>query len=145
MNTDADAACLREALSRIPGTQMGDGGSVFRDRYQLPRPQWVWDRVQNSELEALAALSVFLTSESGNFEAVRQWLDQYRMECAGVHIAGGAAIHWVRGQSDARLRFVSGGQDALESLEHISAEFHELLREPPEFAVLWLEEPLRRS
>lgn len=146
--TLGEEACLpdtpeaaREKLRR--GLDLLTGGDVFLDRYHVPRPEWVWDRAANPRLEAVATLGAFLRRRGSDAAGVESWLAGYRREGPGVYTAGGAAILAGPEPGGSRLRFVSGGQDALESLEFVVFEFHEWLREHPELEVIWQEEPLR--
>lgn len=114
-----------------------DASTWFDDRDYSPRPQWVWDRDVNPYLTEVATLLAHLNGDDDLPRIVDDWL-------AGFN-PGGVAIDVENHDEGLTVSFISGGQDALESLEFAVADFREaVLRPHPHVSVWWVEQPLQQ-
>ncbi len=122
-----------------------------RERYFRPRPEWVWDREANPDLDAMALLKAHIRGPEPDelMEILRQWLAGHAAKPLSetLFVTGGAAVEIEThppGQMD--VLFTSGGQDALESLEDVVLGFHAaVLLRHPQISVWWEELPLVRD
>ncbi len=125
--------------------------TTSRERYFRPRPEWVWDRETNPNLDAMACLKAHLQGpEQGELlEVLREWLAGHSAKPLSdtVFVTGGAAVE-IETHSPGQISvlFTSGGQDALESLEAIVLGFHAaVLLKCAQISVWWEELPLVRD
>lgn len=119
-----------------------------RERYYRPRPEWVWDRAANPDLEARVDLRMHLRGP-GAAAAVTSWLKGIGARATGdeVWVRGGTAAQREHHPGDElTLLLSSGGQDALESLDELVLTFHEQVLVPhAQLEVTWEELPLESS
>lgn len=121
---------------------------ISHERYFRPRPEWVWDRETNPQLDALASLKAHVSGLERDelMQMIREWLEGHDAKPLNelLFVTEGAAVEIEQPSSDETVvLFTSGGQDALESLETVVLGFHAaVLLRSSEISVWWEELPL---